>query len=55
MRHLRTVMNITNKFIRDTEEVKNAEGAGAGLDLADEFVFLASSSGHLTQDSISGS
>lgn len=39
MRHIRTVTGITEKFVVDTENVRNRDGAEAGsLDLANEYV-----------------
>jgi len=39
MRHIRTVTGITEKFVIDTEEVRNRDGAETGtVDLANEYV-----------------
>ncbi|KZV79139.1 P-loop containing nucleoside triphosphate hydrolase protein, partial [Exidia glandulosa HHB12029] len=40
MRHLRTVISITEKFLRDTEDVRNDDGEGHDLNAADEVVSL---------------
>ncbi|KAH7100935.1 hypothetical protein BKA62DRAFT_705357 [Auriculariales sp. MPI-PUGE-AT-0066] len=40
MRHLRTVINITEKFGHDTAAVRNVDGAESALDPADEVVSM---------------
>ena len=42
MRHLRTVISVTEKFMRDTESVRNDSNDGDGLDPANEYVISIS-------------